>query len=100
VFDVIEATPDRLREVSEQDDGAKRLTTVPGIGPIIRRQQRLRSAGVTCSPKAEISELGSVSCRDRCRRVGAPSSGLISKRGNATSITSQMLRSRDPKEAG
>jgi transposase len=31
----IETVSDEIKTLSEQDDGAKRLMTVPGIGPII-----------------------------------------------------------------
>ena len=71
----IATVSNEIETLSEQDDGAKRLMTVPGIGPIISTATVAAIAAATYSPRAEISALGSVSCRDRCQPAGAPSSG-------------------------
>jgi transposase len=41
----IKTVSDEIATLSEQDEGAKRLMTVPGIGPIISLQQLPRLAG-------------------------------------------------------
>ncbi len=65
-----------IETLSEQDDGAKRLMTVClALARLSRPRQSPRLARATCSPRAEILALGSVSCRDRCQPAGAPSSG-------------------------
>ena len=78
----IKTVSDEIATLSEQDEGAKRLMTVPGIGPIISLQQLPRLAGPMCSPRAEISAHGSVWCRDRCRPAARTVLGSISKRSN------------------
>jgi Transposase IS116/IS110/IS902 family len=66
---------DEIKTLSEQDDGAKRLMTVPGIGPIIS------TATVAAIGSGDVFSKGRDfgawldSCRDKCRRAGAQSSG-------------------------
>ena len=71
----IETVSNEIETLSEQDDGARRLMTVPGIGPIISTATVAAIGTVRCSPRAEISALGLGLCRDRCRPAGARSSG-------------------------
>jgi transposase len=71
----IETVSDEIKTLSEQDDGAKRLMTCRALARSSRPQRSPRSAAATRSPRAEISALGSDSCRDKCRRAGAQSSG-------------------------
>ncbi len=68
----IETVSDEIKTLSEQDDG---------------------SAAATRSPRAEISALGSDSCRDKCRRAGAQSSGPSP---SAAIATCECCSSRQP----
>ena len=66
----IEAVSKEIETLSEQDDGAKRLMTVPGIGPII--STATVAAQAKYFPRGAISARGLALCLNRCQQVGAP----------------------------
>lgn len=78
----IETVSDEIETLSEQDDGAKRLMTVPGIGPIIS------TATVAAIGRGDARLSTSVAARDRAKRRSLcpwrtrTVLGPISKRGN------------------
>src|SRR5262249_51795380 len=88
----IETVSDEIKTLSEQDDGAKRLMTVPGIGPIIST--------------ATVAAIGSGDAFSKGRDFGAwlglvPRQmstggrtilGPISKRGNVQAARAVLLR--------
>jgi hypothetical protein len=89
----IETVPDEIKTLSDQDNGAKRLMTVPGIGPIIS------TATVAAIGSGEAFSNG----RDfgawlglvprRCRRADAQSSG---QSPSAAVATCECYSSRQP----